>query len=266
VVSDDTDLGYFGPGSITWRIHGEPVSMVGGLRALLLQALHPEAMRTLYAASHFQDDLWRRLESTTSYVGVVSFAPRPSVDRAAARVRAVHGRLGITDGDQLAWVHACLVDSFLVAARAAGLGLRPADVDRYVEEQTTAARLVGVPPALVPTTAAELADYIRSVRPLLRATAEAREAARYVIVPPLPVPSRFALPARMGWSAVCSLAVGLLPGWARRMYRLPPVPGTAVATAGGMRALRRTVRLLPERYREGPLYREAKARAARLAS
>jgi uncharacterized protein (DUF2236 family) len=87
-----------------------------------------------------------------------------------------------------------------------------------------------------------------------------------VIVPPLPVPARFALPARMGWSAVSSLAIGLLPGWARRMYRLPPVPGTAVATAGGMRALRRSVRLLPERYREGPLYREAKARAARLAS
>ncbi len=102
MVSDDPDLGYFGPGSVTWRIHGEPVSMVGGLRALLLQALHPEAMRTLYEASHFQDDPWRRLESTTIYVGVVSFAPRPTVDRAAARVRAVHDRLGITDGEQLA--------------------------------------------------------------------------------------------------------------------------------------------------------------------
>jgi uncharacterized protein (DUF2236 family) len=266
VVSDDPDLGYFGPGSVTWRIHGEPVSMVGGLRALLLQALHPEAMRTLYEASHFQDDPWRRLESTTIYVGVVSFAPRPTVDRAAARVRAVHDRLGITDGEQLAWVHACLVDSFLTAARASGLRLSPPEVDRYVLEQTTAARLVGVPEPLTPTTAAELADFIRSIRPVLRATAEAREAARYVIVPPLPVPTRFAVPARMGWSAVSSLAVGLLPGWARRMYRLPPVPGTALVTVGGMRALRRSVQLLPERYREGPLYREAKARAARLAS
>jgi len=63
---------------------------------------------------------------------------------------------------------------------------------------------------------------------------------------------------------VTSLAVGLLPGWARRMYRLPPLPGTSLATAAGMRALRQAVRALPEQYREGPLYREAKLRAAAL--
>jgi len=256
------DLGYFGPHSVTWRIHGEPVSMVGGLRALLLQALHPGAMTLLYASSNFQDDPWARLQRTVGYVATVSFAPRASADRAAARVRAVHDELGVTDPEQLAWVHLCLVDSFLTAARASGVRFSHADADRYVEEQAIAARLVAVPDELVPHTQHELAAAIEAMRPALRGTREAREAARYVIAPPMPVPVRYRVPARAGWTTVSSLAVGLLPPWARRMYGLPPAPGAGLVTAAGLRTLRRAVRALPERYREGPAYRDAKARAA----
>jgi uncharacterized protein (DUF2236 family) len=236
--------------------------MVGGLRALLLQALHPDAMALLRARSSFEEDPWLRLERTVGYVGTVSFAPTAVVDAAAGHVREVHRRLGITDGGQLAWVHACLVDSFLVAARAAGIRLSSADRDAYVREQLIAAELVDVPRSLAPADVRELSQYFASVRPYLRATREAREAARFVVAPPLPVPRRFAVPARLGWTTVSSLAVGLLPAWARWMYRVPPVPGTALATASGLRALRGAVRRLPEQYREGPLYREAKARAA----
>jgi uncharacterized protein (DUF2236 family) len=257
-----SDTGYFGPESVTWRIHGEPLALVGGLRALLLQALHPEAMALLYAKSDFQYDPWARLQRTAGYVSTVTFAPTADVDTAAARVRSVHQRLGITDPAQLAWVHACEVDSFLAAAGAAGLRLGHADADRYVEEQVRAATLVGVPDELAPRTVAELVAYFAAIRPELSGTEEAREAARYVLVPPMPVPGRYVLPARLGWTTIGSFALGLLPGWARRMYRLPPAPGAGLATAAGMRALRRAVRTLPLRYREGPLYREAKARAA----
>jgi uncharacterized protein (DUF2236 family) len=259
-----TDLGYFGPDSVTWRIHSEPVAMVGGLRALLLQALHPGAMRVLYERSNFQDDPWARFERTTTYVGAVCFAPTDEVDAAAARVRAVHAALGIDDQEQLAWVHACLVGSFLAAARAAGLRLRPADRDEYVREQVRAAELVGVEPGRIPTTTAELRDFLIEIRPSLRGTPEARAAARVVILPPLPVPRRFVLPARLGWTTVSSLAVALLPSWARRMYRLPPLPGASLTAAAGLRAVRGAVRTLPVQYREGPLYRQAKERVAAL--
>ncbi|MGI8759893.1 MAG: oxygenase MpaB family protein [Jatrophihabitantaceae bacterium] len=259
-----TDVGYFGPGSVTWRIHSEPVAMVGGLRALLLQALHPGAMALLYARSNFQDDPWARLERTVSYVATVSFAPRAEVDAAAAHVRGVHRRLGITDPEQLAWVHACLLDSFLTSARAAGLGLGRAEADRYVAEQARSAELVGMAPDRIVHSVDELTAFFGAIRPRLTGSREAREAARFVLVPPLPVPRRFVLPARLGWTTVSSLAVGLLPTWARRMYRLPPLPGATLATATGMRALRGAVRALPAHYREGPLYRQAKARAAAL--
>jgi uncharacterized protein (DUF2236 family) len=258
------DVGYFGPDSVTWRIHREPLSLVGGLRALLLQALHPQAMELLYAKSDFQSDPWARLQRTAGYVSTVTFAPTAEVDAAAAHVRAVHRRLGIDDTTQLAWVHACEVDSFLASARAIGVHLDDADADRYVTEQVRAAELVGVPDDMTPRTVSELTDYFAMMRPGLAGTPQAREAARYVLAPPMPVPGRWVLPARLGWTTLGSLAVGLLPGWARRMYRLPPAPGARLATAAGMRTLRRALRALPEHYREGPIYREAKARAAAL--
>jgi uncharacterized protein (DUF2236 family) len=256
------DLGYFGPHSVTWRIHGEPVSMIGGLRALLLQALHPGAMQLLSERSNFRADPWRRLESTTHYVATVCFAPRDEVDAAAQRVRSVHHSLGIDDPEQLAWVHLCLVDSFLVAARAAGVRLRRGDADRYVAEQAIAGSLAGVPDAWIPTSSRELADAIAAMRPALACTPQAREAARVVIAVPMPVPARFQVPARLGWTTVAALAGGLLPAWAVRMYGLPALPGRTLAASAGLRAVRGTVRTLPARYREGPLYQQAKRRAA----
>jgi uncharacterized protein (DUF2236 family) len=161
-------------------------------------------------------------------------------------------------------VHLYLVDSFLAAARGAGLRIRRADADRYVSEQALAASFVGVEGSRVPHTAAELADAIAAMRPKLRCIPEAREAARFVVAPPISVPARYALPARVGWTTASALAVGLMPRWALRLYRLPTLPGRSVATAAGLRTLRGAVRTLPAQYREGPLYRDAKLRAAAL--
>ena len=260
----DGDLGYFGPGSMTWRVHGEPLTMVGGLRALLLQALHPEAMLLLYSRSSFQDDPWDRLRRTVGYVATVSFGTKAEVDQAAARVRDVHRRLGITDPEQLAWVHACEVDSFLVAARSVGVPISAEDADRYLTEQVRAAGLAGVPDDLIPCTEGELAGYFEAMRPTLRLTPEAREAARYVIATPLPVSARWAVPARIGWTALSSLAIGLLPDWARRMYRLPPLPGTGLTTAAWLHALRLAVDRLPAQWRHGPQYQAAMRRATQI--
>jgi uncharacterized protein (DUF2236 family) len=256
-----SDFGYFGPGSVTWRVHAEPLTMVGGLRALLLQALHPEAMRLLYERSSFQDDPWARLQRTVIYVATVSFGTTAEVDAAAAHVREVHRLLGVTDREQLAWVHACEVSSFLIAARYAGVRLSADDADAYIAEQVRAARLVGVPARLAPRTVADINGYFDAMRPRLRLTPEAQEAARVVIAPPLPVPRRWTLPARAGWNTLVTLAIGLLPEWARRLYRLPSLPGTGITTHAGMRAARVAVATLPETWRHGPHYRRAMARA-----
>ena len=142
----------------------------GGLRALLLQALHPEAMALISARSRFREDPWSRLQRTAEYVATVSFGTTAEADAAIGRVRAVHARIGATDPDQLAWVHACEVDSFLVAAGYTGLSLPTADADRYLGEQARVAAGVGVPDELIPTTADELAAFIDRMRPHLALT------------------------------------------------------------------------------------------------
>ena len=231
-----TDLGYFGPDSVTWRIHGEPMSIVGGLRALLLQALHPGAMTKLYAAPNSRTT--RGHGCSARPVRRHGLLRRASdVEAAAEHVRAVHRRLGITDVQQLAWVHACVVDSFLAAARAAGLRLgapRPTATSRAGPRRRAGRRPAGRSPA----TTSRPARVLRRDPAAVGGHREAREAARSVIAPPLPVPRRFVLPARLGWTSVSSLAVGLLPPWARRMYGLPAAARRRPGHGAGMRALR----------------------------
>jgi len=267
------DLGYFGPDSVTWRLHSDPVLWVGGLRALFLQALHPLAMAGIEQHSGFRDDPWGRLFRTADYVGVITYGTRAEADRAAARVRGRHRRhagvepesgvrYDVDDPALLMWVHCCEVDSFLSTARRAGMRLSSADADRYVAEQVRSARLVGIPAELAPRTVADLEAYFERMRPELRLTAAARSAARFVLLPPMPVAVRLATPARPVWVGVSLLAFSLLPRWARRLYRLPGLPVTDLTASLALRWMRTAVRTLPAGLREGPHYKQAKVRLA----
>jgi uncharacterized protein (DUF2236 family) len=265
--------GLFGPDSVTWRLHADPVLVLGGMRALLLQALHPRAMAGVATHSGFRTDPWGRLRRTAEYVGVTTYGTTAEAERAGARVRGVHRRLTATDPttgepfriddpELLVWVHACEVDSFLSTARRAGARVSPDEADRYLVEQRRSAELVGLPPDGVPSNTAELAAYFRRLRPDLRATRDALDAARFVIIPPMPAWVRISTPARPAWAALAGLAFALLPPWARRSYGIPAVPAGELATTVALRTLRRTLLLLPESAREGPALKAAKERLA----
>ena len=265
------DPGLFGPDSVTWRVHADPVMGIGGLRALHLQALHPLAMAGVARHSDFRTDPWGRLMRTVNYVTTVSFGSTAQVERAAARVRGIHRPLGgvepesgavyrVADPELLRWVHCCLVESFLSTYRRAGGPLTDDEADAYVAEQVRAAALVGIDPDDVPTTVRELATYFALLRPELRATAEARKAAAFVLLPPMP--TRKLAAAKPAWAAVAGTAFALLPRWARRLYGLPGVPTTDVTATATVRALRRSLLLVPAHVREAPQVRDARARAA----
>lgn len=267
------DLGLFGPASLTWRVHGDPVLVVGGLRALLLQALQPRTMAAVAQNSGFRTDPWGRLQRTAEYVGQLSFGDTAEAERATARVRGMHRRLRgtdpatgegfrIDDPDLLLWVHCCEVDSFLTTVRRGGLGLTDAEADRYLEEQVLAATLVGVPADAVPADRAALAAYFERMRPQLRLTAEAREAARFVLLPPMPTWVQWLTPARPAWGGLAGLGFALLPRWARRFYRLPGLPTTDAGATAAVRALRTSLLALPASVREGPHQKAARARLA----
>src|SRR6516164_819149 len=86
----DNDPGLFGPGSVAWRIHADPVMLIGGLRALLVQALEPRAMAAVDQHSRFREDPWGRLARTTNYVVSTTYGTTADAEEAAAHVRHVH--------------------------------------------------------------------------------------------------------------------------------------------------------------------------------
>jgi uncharacterized protein (DUF2236 family) len=265
-------LGFFGPDSVTWRVHADPVYSVGGLRALLLQALHPVAMDGVARNSVFRESPWQRLTRTAEYVDTLTFGTRREAIRAVRRVRGLHRQLGgteettgrtyrVDDPDLLLWVHACEVDSLLDVARRAGV-VTPEEADRYVAEQVTAAELIGLDPEGVPASVAELADYFASVRPELALTPAARDAWRFVVVPPMPRWVQLLTPARPAWGSLASLAVATLPPWARRMASLPGLALTDAAATAALRAFRTGLLAVPERARRSPIVRAGFDRTA----
>jgi uncharacterized protein (DUF2236 family) len=269
--------GLFPPDSVTWRVQGDPLLWVGGLRALLLQAVHPAAMAGVLAHSDFSADPWGRLFRTAQYVGIVSFGTRAEVAQIGAHVRGLHARVSgtdevtgasyrATDPELLRWVHGCEVESVLTVHQRGGGGLDDDEVDRYYAEQTRAAAVVGLDPATVPDSAAAMAEYFASMRPALAVDDRTRRIARYILAPPMPRRVSLTTPARPAWAAAATVAAATLPRWTRRMYGLPGLPTTDLAARVALRSLAAAVTLAPERYRVGPHLRAARDRVARTAA
>jgi uncharacterized protein (DUF2236 family) len=128
-LADGDDAGYFGPGSPVWTVHGDLATLIGGVRALLMQALHPAAVTGVDQHSSYRQDPLGRLSGTNRWLTTTTFGSRALADREAARVRGMHRRVvgTYTDaagrqqpyraGDErlLAWVHVAFTDSFLAS-------------------------------------------------------------------------------------------------------------------------------------------------------
>ncbi|MEW2162772.1 oxygenase MpaB family protein [Streptomyces sp. NPDC007084] len=219
---------WFGPDRPIRRVHGDASMFIGGLSALLLQSLHPLAMAAVSAHSGFRGDPWGRLQRTSTFLATTTYGTAESAQDACDRVRAVHERVrGVTsegtpyhasDPHLLGWVHVAEVDSFLRAHQRYGLHpLSDAECDGYVSDAARVANALGV--ADPPTTLAELDARLASYRAEVRATPEAREAARFLLLNP-PVP----LAVRLPYGVLAANAVSLLPSWAAAELRLPRLP------------------------------------------
>jgi uncharacterized protein (DUF2236 family) len=214
-------------------VHGDTAMFVGGIRALLLQSLHPLAMAAVAGHSDFRGDPWGRLQRTSYFLAVTTFGRASDAQQAIARVRAIHQRVtgtapdgrpyAASDPHLLTWVHIAEADSFLRAhSRFGAHPLDQPERDAYVADLARIGAALGVPEP--PRTEAELAARIKEYRPELAATAQAREAARFLLLsPPLPVL------ARPPYGVLAAAAVSLLPGYARRLLWLPRLPVTEAA-------------------------------------
>lgn len=225
---------WFGPEDPVWRVHADASMFPGGVAALLLQSLHPKAMAGVAGHSGYRGDPWGRLQRTSHFLATTTFGTVEDAERAIARVRGIHERVRgkddrgepyrASDPDLLRWVHVAEAFSFLGAYQRYGSEpLTEAESDRYVEQAAVVARRLGATD--VPTDVAGLLAALEEYRPVLRASDDARDAARFLLLdPPLP------WAARPGYGLIASGGVAMLPDWARRELRLPvagPVAGLA---------------------------------------
>ncbi|MEX1009607.1 MAG: oxygenase MpaB family protein [Acidimicrobiia bacterium] len=240
------DLGLFGPDSVAWHIHADPVMLVGGMRALLVQALEPRAMAAVDQHGKFREDPWGRLERTTSFVMNTIYGDTSAAEAACDRVRKVHARIhGIdpvtgqayagNDPDLLLWIHAVELESFVLVYRMYAGRLSEEDADRYVVEMARVAEMVELPAQMAPQSMGEVREYLRSVRPTLQVTPAAFDGLRVVLFPPMQ------LAYRPLWAIPTTAAIAILPRYARRMYRLPWIPGAGLPVRAAMYPLSRAL-------------------------
>ena len=99
-LQQDRDPGLYGPDSVTWRVHADPAMALAGLRALLLQAVHPVAMHGVFTNSDFRADPWGRLFRTAEYVAVTAYGTTREAERAEARARDARQQLAQAEARQ----------------------------------------------------------------------------------------------------------------------------------------------------------------------
>jgi uncharacterized protein (DUF2236 family) len=226
-VSFDEDPGLFGPDSATWEVHGDASMIIGGLRALLLQTMHPPTMAGVADHSTYRTDPLGRLHRTGGFVGTTTFGTTAEAEHSIRVVRQVHKKVrgtmpdgqpyDATDPHLLQWVHCTEVDSFLRARERYGARrLSEGAPDRYVREMAAVAEALGVVDP--PRGRAELRATLESYRPELAVGRQARETVRFLTWPPLP------LAVRPTYGLIFAAATSMLPGFARRMLRLPIAP------------------------------------------
>ena len=215
-------------------VHADIVAMmVGGVRGLLLQMLHPHALQGVLDHSNFRTDMHGRLRRTARFIAVTTFGHRDDAMAAVDRVNRIHAKVGgtlpdgtaysATDPRTLAWVHVAEATSFLAAyLRHVRPDMPGSEQDEYYRQFAVIARALGAAP--VPIDRREAEAIFRDLRTDLTASPAAREIAQLVLTQK-PAGSPPAVQALLG-----AEAVALLPPFARSMLALER-PGLAAIPA-----------------------------------
>jgi uncharacterized protein (DUF2236 family) len=215
--------------AVARRVHGDLASMmIGGLSALLLQALHPLAMAGVAEHSDYANDPLGRLQRTSAFIGYTTYGTteqaRVYIDRVLQVHEKVHGiapdgrPYAASDPELVTWIHVAEVSSFLHAAQRFGPHrFSPDECDRYYEETSVVPYELGA--AWAPRSVDEVKAYFRRMRPELYAGPQALAAKSFLLRGVATKPEDRAV-----YTVLAAAAISLLPGWAKSEFRLPSPP------------------------------------------
>ena len=209
VVARGDEPGLFLPSDAPWVIHRDFGTLVGGIRALLMQALHPAALTGVRDHSRYEKDPLGRLAGTIRWLTVTTFASTPEVMREAGRVNRLHERVtgefetgsgdvrpyAAADPEFLLWVHVAFMESFLVAHQMFASAPIPAGTsstgaDNYVAQWAASVTPLGLDTA--PSSVAEVDAIIDDLadRGVLCASDSTQSVITFIKKPPLPLLAR----------------------------------------------------------------------------
>jgi uncharacterized protein (DUF2236 family) len=244
---------YFDDSSAIRRIGRESVLMLGGPRALLMQAAHPLVAAGIVDHSGYRADPWRRLARTMAALYTIVFGTREQADRAGALTRRAHvGVRGERDGraysaadpELMLWVHSTLVDTGLAMYETYVGRISEATAEEFYAQMQVVGTVFGLPPAAHPERLADFRAYQRWMLDThLRIGADALAVAETVLAPPVPALLR---PAAR---AVVLQGAGTLPRDLREQYGIRWRATDRAAFFAGTRSLRHLVPLVPSPLR-----------------
>ncbi|MEE5088323.1 oxygenase MpaB family protein [Pseudomonas alliivorans] len=223
------DPGLFGPQAVCWKVHSDFTSMlVGGISALMLQALHPLALAGIWDHSNFRDDMLGRLRRTGQFLSGTTFGSTRDANWLIEKVRTIHLQIigtapdgrpyAASDPVLLTWVHVAEVSSFMAAhLRYVNPLLSTADQDTYYAETALVAERLGA--RYVPRSRQAIADYLASVRKDLVCDERSREVLRLLL--DAPAPNWLAKPFGV---LMMQAGIELLPTWASDMLSVAQGP------------------------------------------
>jgi uncharacterized protein (DUF2236 family) len=236
-VAEGEGAGFFLPEDAPWIVHGDMATLVGGVRALLMQALHPGSLAGVRAHSRYMADPLGRLAGTIQWLTVTTFASRESILHEAARVRAMHQKVrgtfrdasgterdyNASDPELLRWVHIAFTDSFLRCHQAYSPVPIPGGADAYVRLWARSVEPLGLDDA--PQDEQALVAEIRRFEPQLTVRDDGREVIEWIRRPPLPPV------ARMTYRLLFQAAYLTLPASYQEMIGLRAMPRWLVVPA-----------------------------------
>jgi uncharacterized protein (DUF2236 family) len=231
-VAEGDEPGLYLPNQAPWIVHADFATLVGGVRALLMQALHPGSLTGVRQHSRYKDDPLGRLAGTIRWLTVTTFGPMNANQKEANRVNRLHTRVSgeyqtstgenrayqAADKDLLLWVHVAFMDSFLRAHQNYSKREIPGGADDYVRLWAESVKPLGL--EVAPMNEAELLETLRSFDSQLVVTDETRDVIKWIKNPPLPTLAKpfyrlffFAALASMPQSYQALIGERALPLW-----------------------------------------------------
>lgn len=250
VVAAGDGPGYFTPSDAPWVVHGDFSTLVGGIRALILQALHPATLAGVAQHSRYEQDPLGRLSGTIRWLTITTFGSIEAIAQEASRVNRLHDRVSgqlidnagravayqARDERLLAWVHLAFSEAFLSAQLDVSRVTIPGGADAYVDLWRKSAQPLGLDIDTLPTTRVGLTEALAAYAKAgeLRFDEQTAAVMSFIERPPLPAA------AKGIYRLLFKAAIANLPDWARELtgYSVKNPKMVLAATASMLRLMR----------------------------